>query len=249
VAIVGLVSSYREGALIRGAVGSLAAAGPDRIYVVEGSAGMIVPAACPETDLGGFASHVELIEGAWPTDAAKRTGIVKRVQADFPDQPIWGVWVDGDEVLRNGEFLRDLLQAVLWKDEAAGASIVLPDNPPTAGFPIRLVEMDGSVVVCRAKVLRVDLVSNYVVSSSGIKFKNGVVQAEGNLPDRIADWWVPGRMEKLEKGERMLDAPLPCEPFLWHRSPLRHPARASVRMHQQETVELARMGVLDQTPR
>lgn len=237
--VVGLVSCYREGRLIQAAVGSLMVPGISRVFVFEGPAGMIVSAEAPETEITETppGAQLEVRRGTWVTDAAKRTAIVKHVQAQYPKEQVWGVWVDGDEVLLNGAFLYDLLQALAWRDEAE------PDAPPTAGFPIRLVEMDGSVVVCRAKVLRVDLVSNYVVSSSGIRFKNGVVQAEGNLPDRIGDWWVPERMAKLEAGERMLDAPLPGEPILLHRSPLRHPARAGARMHVQEAAELRKLGV------
>lgn len=241
--VVGLVSSYREGRLIRGAIGSLISAALDRVFVFEGSAGMIVSAEAPESDLPSFdVPNLEVHHGAWPTDAFKRTAMIKHVQQTFPKEIVWGVWVDGDEVLRNGEFVYDLVQSLVWRDEQT------PDEPPTAGMPIRLVEMDGTVVVCGAKVIRVDLIANYVVSSSGIKFKNGVTMAQGNLPDRLAAWWVPDRIATVERGERMLDAPLPCEPFLWHRSPLRHPARAGVRMHEQEAQELDRLGVLKITP-
>ena len=231
--LVGLVSSYREGRLLRGAVDSLRDH-VDHVFVFEGSAGMPVSAEAPESELPREGSRVTVEHGAWATDAAKRTAIVKRVNAAYPGEAVWGVWVDGDEVLVNGAFLFDLLQAVVWRG----------DDPPVAGYPIRLVEMDGAVVVCRAKVLRIDLVANYVVSSSGIRFKNGIVQAEGNLPDRIGEWWVPERMAVLERGDRMMDAPLPGEPILLHRSPLRHPARVGVRMHVQEGEELKKLGVI-----
>lgn len=237
--VVGLISSYRESLLTRLAFSSVVACEPDHVYIFEGPAGAPVSAECPESWLPEGGPRVTVEHGFWQTDAHKRTQIVKAAQADHDrthkGEPLWGVWVDGDEVLINGAFLRDILQALVWRD--------VPEEPPTVGWPIRLVELDGSVAIVRAKVLRIDQISNYVVSSSGIKFKNGVVQAEGNLPMTSAEWWVAERMQLLEQGRYLLSPPLPGEPHLLHRSAFRHPARASVRMHAQELAELEKLGV------
>ena len=231
--VVGLVSCYREGRLVRKAIESLQVPGIDAVYAFEGQAGPPISAECPESDIPETISPLDgaLVTGLWQTDAAKRTVMVKHVQNKHPDERVWGVWVDGDEVLMNGEYLRDILQALDWRDQEI------------AGWPIRLVELDGTVATVRAKVIRIDLIANYVVSSSGIRFKTGVTQAEGNLPMRLADWWIPERMAALEQGNMVLSPPLPGEPHLLHRSSLRHPARVGLRMHEQEAVELGKLGV------
>lgn len=245
--LLGLVSCYREGRLVQGAIRSVLAA-CDHVIVFEGPAGERVGDDCPATDIP--AADREAIvyrEGEWHSDAVKRTALVKATRG-YGDGPIWGVWVDGDEVLLNGEYLRDLLQAVLWRDEQEREKAIRSGDrfAPTAGFPIRLVEMDGSVALCRAKVVRVDLIDSYIVSSSGIRFKSGqhlIEHAEGNLPQRLSEWWAP-RARAMDEDRMYLAPPLPGEPFLLHRSPLRHPARQAARMHLQEARELERLGLL-----
>jgi hypothetical protein len=231
--LVGLVSSYREGRLVRAAIDS-ALEGCDQVFVFEGAAGRPLEGTTPDSELDPQ-PRLTIRHGAWKTDAAKRTAMVKATRG-LGKGPVWGVWVDGDEVLVNGRYLRDQLQAVLWRDEEEGET--------TGGFPLRLVEMDGSVAVCRAKCVRVDLIDSYIVSSSGIRFKSGSVlidHAEGNLPQRITEWYVPERLQAIAEDRMMLEPPLPCEPFLFHRSLLRHPARRGLRMHEQEEAELKRL--------
>lgn len=239
--LVALVSCYREGNLTDLAIRSVAPH-VDQVIVFEGPAGETVSDDAPESVIPAV---VDLVyrEGRWKSDAAKRSAMVKATRGLGPG-PVWAVWVDGDEVLENGAYLRDLVQAVVDRDE--------PGGPPTAGCPIRIVEMDGSVAVCRAKVVRADLIESYIVSSSGIRFKSGTVlvdHAEGNLPQRISEWWTPERVQAAGEDRFYLEPPLPGEPFLVHRSPLRHPARAGVRMHVQEGRELARLGLLEQIER
>ncbi len=233
--LVGLVSCYKEGRLVQGAIRSALEA-CDHVAVFEGPAGEHLEDV-PESDFGeleGF--HFQT--GEWTTDAAKRTAMVKWCRGY--GSPTWGVWIDGDEVLVNGWALRDALQAVLWRDEEEGGK-------PSGGFPLRLVEMDGSLAVCRAKCVRVDLIDRYLVSSSGIRFKSGAVladHAEGNLPQKISEWYISERVKAIGEDRMMLEPPLPCEPFLVHRSPLRHPLRRKLRMHEQEARELRRLGIL-----
>lgn len=232
--LLGLVSSYKEGNLLRLAVESAERA-CDRVLVFEGPAGPPLEEEVPESVLPLRHGKVSVKRGVWKTDAAKRTAMVKATRGF--SGVVWAVWVDGDEVLVNGEFLRDQLQSILWRDQDA--------EQPTAGFPIRIVEMDGSVAVCRAKVVRVDLIERYLVSSSGIQFRNGVVMAEGNLPQKVSEWWTAERVRAAGEDRFFLEPPLPGEPFLVHRSPLRHPARARVRMHEQEAAELRRLGLVE----
>lgn len=235
--IVGLCSSYAEGTLIQHAIRS-ALEGCDQVVCFEGPAGDPIEGV-PETDLGMWAGAAGLRfhRGEWKTDAAKRTAMVKHCQGRWPTGAIWGVWVDGDEILMNGEYLRDYIQQVTWLDKHD------PQDTPRAGFPIPLVELDGRVITCRAKVIRIDLIDHYLVSSSGIVFKNGVTMAEGNLPVDAEAWYQDREKEIVEDHAVFLPPPLPFEPYLAHRSALRHPLRAGLRMHEQEADELRRLGV------
>ncbi len=235
--LVGLCSSYAEGPLVQAAVRSLIEA-CDQVVVYEGPAGPPLDGV-PATDFGIWegASNLRIHHGRWRTDAKKRTAMVKWCQEKYAP-PIWGCWVDGDEVLCNGEYLRDWIQQLLWLEETD------PLDAPRAGFPIPLVEMDGRVNVCRAKVIRIDLIDEYVVSSSGIRFKGGVTMAEGNLPVKLSEWFADRAGPMTNDDALFIPPPLPCEPFLLHRSSLRHPLRRGLRMSDQEASELKRMGVL-----
>lgn len=238
--IVGLVSSYREGPLLGEAVASLLAADVDRVYVFEGPAGTapIDTEACPPSDLDGLhPDAVTVVQGTWSTDAKKRTAMVRQVNRDYTG-PVWGVWLDGDELLMNGQHLRAWLRVLDWRDELAPE-----DEAPTLGWPIKLVELDGSVAVCRAKVVRIDLIASYSVSSSVFLTVIGTEHGEGNLPFDF-NRWERDRLGGMERGWLYLPPPLPAEPHLLHRSALRHPLRQGVRMHVQERDELQKRGLI-----
>lgn len=242
--LVALVSSYKEGPLIHGCLRSALAA-TDTVLVFEGPAGDPLD-GCPDTELSPWQHRVWLKEGAWRTDAEKRTAMVAACRRFDP--PVWAVWIDGDEVLCNAEYLRDWLQAIQWDEEASGTDDLL-------GWPLKLVELDGSVSVCRGKVVRVDRIDSYSVSSSVFKDALGKSQKQGNVPYSvsehirpIADWIEETRKTEPLKAAAMEDTlrllpPLPTEPFLMHRSALRHPARRGLRMHEQEARELERAGL------
>lgn len=232
--IVGLLSTYREGPLARQAARSAAAA-CDLVHVFEGPAGPRLPNEdeCPPTELG---VEVDLLrEGAWKTDAKKRTAMIESTRGLPP--PVWGVWIDGDEVLCNGEYLRDWVNLLEWEDEGKTLDPADESTMPYMGFPIKLVELDGSVAVCQGKVLRVDLIDSYSVSSSVFRNALGLLEARGNLPYSAREWAHTHRAAH-EAGNLILPPPLPCEPFLLHRSFLRHPARRGLRLHEQERVEI-----------
>lgn len=248
--LVALISAYLEGALARGAIRSALEA-TDQVIVFEGPAGEPLEGDLPETDYAEFGDRITLVRGAWKTDAAKRTAMVEHCRRWRNFAPVWGVWVDGDEVLLNGQYLQDELNLLEWEDDPA---------EPFMGWPMKLVELDGGVTVCRGKVVRVDLIDSYSVSSSVFKNVMGNLHGEGNLPLRVSEHWAPLNhwIQSLPSAERevaqdrlFLPPPLPCEPFLMHRSALRHPARRGLRMHTQEATELAKaerkLGVTEQT--
>lgn len=239
--LVGLVSSYKEGPLVQGAVRSCLEC-CDRVAVFEGPAGDPIEADVPDTDLGEFDSAVSDTHpvysyfGRWRTDARKRQAMLEWVHDVYKNQPVWGVIVDADEVLINAAYLRDWLQRLDWHEEV---------NPEAeyVGRPMRLVELDGSVVWVRGRLLRLDRIREYKVSTSIFTLKNGeTYRGGGNIPDSFLDWETM-RQPYIEQGRMLVQPPIPTEPFLVHRSMLRHPLRSGLRLHEQERAELIAAGL------
>lgn len=232
--IVGLCSSYLEGPLVQGAIRSLLAA-CDRVIVFEGPAGEPLDADVPASDFTAFWDGPPLFmmeRGRWSTDAKKRTAMIESLRPFT--EPTWGVWVDGDEVLCNPEYLRDWLQYFDWREEETGVK--------NLGWPIKLVEMDGSIAIVQAKVMRVDRLDSYSVSSSVFRDGIGQLHGRGNYRAAVGDSPLAGQLKQLGDPDAGLFAwpPLPCEPFIMHRSKLRHPKRAGLRLHEQEADEIVK---------
>lgn len=232
--IVGLLSSYREGPLAAGALRSLAAAGCDRIYLYEGPAGEPLEGDMPDTDYGPLPPNTVTHVGRWRSDARKRQAMLEHAKRDYPNMPLWGLTVDADEVLVNGEYVRDIVNAIMWNDEQA--------DTPTIRFPFRLVEADGSVALTGNRLVRLDLIRQYEIGSSAVVNAQGIREGHGNL---VAQANVPLSliMAAIDRGREACWPPFPCEPHIFHRSYLRHPARRGHRLHRQEADELARLGV------
>lgn len=252
IAVVGLMSTWREGDLARLAHASLQDAALDRLYVFEGATSHTPPAVGEATpELAGF---VKL--RSYPSDAAKLTAcidVVKQSSA-YHGHPLWGLWLAGDEILVNGRFLRDLLQRVQWEDERLGRSILDPDNGPTFSVPVTQVEHDGSLGRVLSRCVRVDLIKRYVASSHVIELVNGAIIQHGSrpltlddLPQMQAITAAAIEMDDARQDEisnRVFVPPIfACEPYTVHRPQLRHPDRQSVRMHEQEQRELERLGL------
>lgn len=244
-----MVSSYKEGRLVRAAIGSLIEVGLDQLYVFEGPAGEpIDDEAVPESDLHGLADLGFVVHhGRWRTDGRKRNEMLQRAKADHllaarPDPstpgPLWAVVVDADEVLVNGRYLRDRLEWIGWEDRRRGASVAAIDRPPMARWPLHLVEHDGSMSMITARVFRADLVSSIDHSSSVITNVSGVREGWGNFA-AVSAAWIEGWLKAIDGGKMIAWPPLPTEPHLVHRSNLRHPGRRGLRMSDQEAVEFA----------
>lgn len=243
-AVVGFVSCYREGRLVRAAVDSILEVELDRLYVFEGPAGEPLENEqdLPASDLAGYLDHpadIVVHVGRWRTDARKRNEMLQRAKADFPRGNVWAVTVDADEVLVNGRYLRDRLEWLAANDARRGASVATPDNPPMARWPLHLVEHEGSMSLITARVYRVDLLRTIDHSSSVVTNAAGVREGWGNYAATSAEFtrrWF----DAVDRGAMIAWPPLPCEPHLVHRSNLRHPDRAQLRMSEQEAAEFAR---------
>jgi hypothetical protein len=167
---------------------------------------------------------LKVYRGSWESDAAKRSAMVAKAKQLWPGE-LWGLWLDGDEILLWGEYLRDWLERVRQTDEGE-----------VAGWPFALVELDGSVCVCMGKLVRVDLIRQYLASSSYIELVNGSRRTVGNV-----FYWNPvdGPMQFTGEGDERRPhwrarPPLQGEPHLLHRPVLRDRARTVERQHQAE---------------
>lgn len=243
-----MVSSYKEGRLVAAAIRSLLNVELDRLYVYEGPAGPPLGDDVPDSDLSAAmmlaGGVIRVHHGRWRTDARKRNEMLQQAKRDFPGVT-WGVIVDGDEVLVNGEYLRDRLQSLVWDDEMKGARAGDTSNPPWARWPLHFVEADGSMHLITARVMRIDLVRSIDVSSSVITNEHGVREGWGNYAARSAAW-IESWLAAIDQGKMIAWPPLPCEPHLVHRSNLRHPLRRQLRMSQQEAEEFARVQAIEQ---
>jgi hypothetical protein len=239
--LVGLCSSYAEGRLVQAAVDSLLGA-CEHVYVFEGPAGEPIAddvlEQVPASDLAPYADHehVTVHRNRWRTDARKRQAMLEWAKQDYPG-PLWGVIVDADETLVNGEYLADWLAILDWQEQ-------LDETGDTeyVGRPMRIVELDGSLRWVRGRLLRLDRIVEYRVSTSVFLTSQGLYTNAGNVPDSYADWATP-RRGYIDGDQMVVRPPIPTEPFLVHRSMLRHPLRRDLRLHKQERDELRAAGM------
>lgn len=246
-----MVSAYKEGRLVRGAIESLLRVGLETLYVFEGPAGEPLGDDVPDSDYPYLPTHADVLEadepgawavlhhGRWRSDARKRNEMLQRAKSDHPGEELWGVIIDGDEVLWNAEYLYDRIQAAAWDDEQRGASIHDVDNPPTARLPLRLVERDGTLSLITARVVRLDLLRSIDISSSVVTNVHGIQDGWGNYPE-LSPLYIEALGVAIDRGQLAAWPPFPCEPCIVHRAHLRHPLRRGLRMSDQETRELAR---------
>lgn len=237
-----MVSSYHEGRLVRGAIDSILRVELDRLYIFEGPAGdpLENESTLPESDLRLYElPEIVIHQGRWRTDARKRNEMLQRAKSDYPGETIWAIVVDADEVLVGGEYLRDRLAWIEASDEARGASISNPDNPPMARWPLRLVEHEGTISLITARVFRADLLLSIDHSSSVVTNIGGVQDGWGNYDD-VSRHWIDAWLKAIDAGKMVAWPPFSCEPHLVHRSNLRHPGRAGLRMSAQESIEFAK---------
>jgi hypothetical protein len=239
---------YREGPTLRSTVAS-AVAGCDYTYVFEGPIGD-APATgepSPLDELRDLSEHVLVKQGAWGSDAEKRTDALEFVRAlhvEDKSEPVWVLWLDGDELLIWPEYLLDWTHRV---EAETGAG----------GFAIRLVEFDGSVAKCYSKIIRADIVTRYLHSSYNVEIYGSNIQlalpnvkicAAGGIPTLPMGVTLPdlddGEQERWLAENR---PPLQGEPHILHRSSLRHPERTAQRQSEAEADffadEEARLGI------
>ncbi len=228
--VVGVCSTWQEGRLAASAVRSLRAA-CDVVHVYDGPIGQPLPGGSA-TDWRAFKRDPSVVvhTGEWETDAAKRTAALAPTRRLPP--PVWGVILDGDELLLHGELIPDLIE---WSEADAASK-----GEMAATFGLRLVEVNGSVSILPARVIRLDLVARWVASSNQIEFVNGIVHTFPN--QLIVPAGAPDAPDsEQEYGIHQRRRPLAGEPHVLHRSGLRDPARAAARQHVAEASEWERL--------
>lgn len=229
--IAGVISSYQEGGLLMGAVSSLLPA-VDTVVVVEGPvAGAGDPSHVAE-ELMDVYPQVNWFSGAtYKDDADKRNfgfRFAKRLKAD------WLLWLDGDEVLLWPEYFRD------W---AAAADY----RTGIGGFPMRVVELDGSVALSNNRVVKVSAVRKFITGASTVELHTGMVVQLPNEKLCGAGGIPWGNMPTFDNGQPATPGstelelflarhrpPVHGEPHVLHRSLLRDPARQVQRQHEAE---------------
>lgn len=230
--IVGLCSTYREGRLAETAVRSLLEA-CDAVVVNEGAIGDADELGQPSDwnrVMGKKA--VRVIHAPAPTDADKRTAMLKEAHRIHGPrlkrgEPMWGVVLDGDELLLHGDVLPEYFDAL----------------PPDAlGFSLHLMELDGSCSYIPNRIVRLDQIERWVISSYAFMLTSGITVSKPNVPILAAGEVDSAEWVDMSEGKRQKRRPLQGEPHILHRSVLRSPERQRVqRQHMAEVDSFERI--------
>lgn len=174
-------------------------------------------------------------KGGYSSDAEKRTAMLNRAKTiankrgrEEGENELWVVWLDGDELLLYGEYLADLCYRAAFETGAGG-------------FPLRIVEFDGSVAISYGKIIRASAVVSYETSSYQVRLRNGVIVAlpnekvcgAGGIPAVSQELFesLHSRQEEIMAHYR---PPLAGEPHILHRSLYRSPERDVERQSDAE---------------
>lgn len=220
--IVGLCSTYREGRLALSAVRSLLRA-CDVVHVWDGPIALASPGG-DQSDWAVFKreSRVIVHHGEWETDAAKRTAMLAGTRRYDP--PVWGVILDGDELLLYGEEIPALIAHHEREAEAEGRV--------SFGATLRLVSGDGSLGLIGARLLRLDLIERWLISSYHFLLKSGVEVSRGNA--YLLQAGESDRADIESTTGMQIRRPLQGEPHILHRDYLRPPQRTVERLSKAE---------------
>lgn len=221
--IVGLVSTWREGTLPRNAVASLLEC-CRWVLVCDGPVGELEVAGA-ETDLGELAraKGVCLWTGdSWRTEHEKRNAMLEWAKRRGWPTPLWGVYLDGDELLIGARYLPDLIDA---------ATALAPAGEDTASIPLLITEANWSVGKVH-RVIRLDLLERHVLSMSQFLFRGSSTVVTFPLQAT----WAPG--EPMTPHNR---PPFQGEPHIHHRSYYRPTQAERPRLSALEVEDFRRL--------
>lgn len=239
--IVGMMPTYREGPLAASAIRTLLTC-CDTIVVFEGPVGD-APEVGEPTSIKELRKNPKVISrfGSWDSEVEKRNEMLAFTRRYKP--PVWGVYLDADEVLVNGQWIPDLIWAA---ERQRGGHSFTGEDVSVAALPLLIQEVDYSVGRIH-RIIRLDLLERHVLSMSQLKFLTSDIVAV--FP--VVPVWRPG--EPLTKDAR---PPMSGEPHIHHRAYYRPPVRADYRLHQEEMEDakvleqdaLARLGIKAEVP-
>lgn len=205
-----LISSYKEGKLIQGAIRSALTCDPVGIWIMDGKQ--------DQGDIPGEETDPELPTLGWITpfsiryqdfdkESEKRTALFEWMQEETKNAPLWVLTLDADEILVWGEYLIDWLH-VLKPENGEG---VVPLKRTEAHW----AETGGfHTDVAPSRLVHSSLIKRYLVSCWHVETPSGEKIALGH--------W---------KAERQ---PLYGEPHIHHRPYLRRFERGEIRAHEGE---------------
>lgn len=221
--VVCLISSFREGELIQGAIRS-AIPCSERIIVWEGSTNPKASSGMGEKTRLGEVWNPETMSfhvGAWGDEAKKRNAMLQTAR-DLMRKPFWILTLDADEILVWSEYLGDWLNALRPGYPRSDQNVV-PLKVTVPGYDEE-TKFGPATYIQPSRLVHSSLVGEYT---------NGLVLA--TTPDGA----------KLDfSSYRSEYPPVVGEPHIHHRYYLRRPDRAKTRGYQLEQEELRKSGIL-----
>lgn len=220
--IVALISTFQEEELLPSVLRS---ANPlDMALVFDGPIGENKDWYTDDISHDNQLPKITRWKGEWISDASKRTDMldVAKIMTDGKED-VWGLWLDGDEILLWGEYLIDHCRRA-------------DQETATGGTTLKIVEYDGSVAECYGKLVKLSAIKRYIMSSYEVELDNGLTVALPNVPICSAGGIPIG--EIVERDDPLLSLyrpPLQGEPHLLHRHGLRDANRKAVRLHNVES--------------
>ena len=221
--IVCLIASYKEGALIQGAIRSALKATP-HVIVFEGPTEGIEIEGADDTNLGPYTKYLKY-KGNFESETVKRNAMLDYARMKNPVKPFWILTLDADEIIVWPEFLIDWLGLLRPGYPQSSENIAALKRTEAAYRPDMVKEIDGLEVVTQSSSgLWTDLAPSRCVHSSLVKrYDVGCWRIE--TPD--------GNFGTLDH----IDAehpPLFGEPHIHHRAYMRRPERRVLRLHEGE---------------
>lgn len=160
-----LIATWRDEGLLRKAAES-AAPYVDGVIILDGGYQSIVSKAdawsrdeeLTNAYVAGENVYIVQVQGLWPSEEEKRTALLELARATFKVdeyEELWGLVLDADETLYNGEGLRDFIiaaQGGVDDDQAPGLQRIEPDGA-SYWAPSRLFQITPSTVYADSDTL------------------------------------------------------------------------------------------------
>lgn len=227
--IVCLVSTFREGELVQGALRSILPLGCDVIVYEGATSAKSSPTLGRRTDLGDFfhswPGRLWFTEGEWRDEAAKRNAMLDHARTIMEGRPFWALTLDADEILLWAEYLPDWLAILHPSGPPDYEQSVLPLKEIQPGEP--WTEHGPATMIHPSRCVHSSFLGEYVTGLVVARTPDGALEANFT--------WYPSPLP-----------PVQGEPHLHHRYYLRTGDRAELRSYRLEAEELEKAGRLHQ---